>query len=45
METYEVLHTMWVVPCIVAPSYPRAMRTRVVPLDHKGPGALLSNPA
>jgi hypothetical protein len=24
-KTYEALHAMWVVPCIAAPSYPRAM--------------------
>jgi hypothetical protein len=33
METRQALHAIGVVPYIATPSYPRAVRTRVAPLD------------
>jgi hypothetical protein len=43
METRQVLHAVWAMPCIVNAGYPRAVRTRVAPLCLEGPGARSSN--
>jgi hypothetical protein len=36
-ETYNTLHAMWAVPCITTLSYPRAVQTRMAPLDLEEP--------
>jgi hypothetical protein len=39
IETHQVLHAMWVAPYIANAGYPRAVRTRMAPLNLEGLGA------